>query len=300
MLYSDTMKMGKISSFTLGTVQLGIHYGMANTTGQPSVEQAFEILDAAAEAGVNSLDTAVAYGTSEQVIGEYLKQSSNRFFITSKFRVGTEEPEKTLRQQAGVTAGYLGKTDMYFFHNGSEMAAYAARLEEPLRRLKEEGMCRYVGASVYEAKEIEEFLKYDWMDGIQFPMNILDDRIVRSGLLEELSRRGVTVFVRSVFLQGLLCMDKAPEKYAFLEPYVEELRDVARAEGMSLKQLAVAYVRELPGVSSLVLGCETAGQVKENAELVSVKPVSAAGTAAIRGIAARIPIEDAMARILGK
>lgn len=300
MLYTETAFMGSLSKFTLGTVQLGMNYGMANATGQPSKEQAFGILDTAVRAGINSLDTAVAYGTSELVIGDYLKESGNRLFVTSKFKVGDENPTKDLEAKKELTREHLGQVDLYFFHDGQNMIRHAARLEESLRRMQEEGFTKHLGASIYEVEEIEAFLQYDWLKGIQVPMNILDDRIVRSGLLEELKKRGVTVFVRSVFLQGLLCMEKVPERFAFLEPYVEELRDVAKEEEMSLMELSVAYIRDLPGISSLVLGCETAEQVQQNADLINVKPISAAGTDAIRAIAGRVPIEEAMLRILGK
>ena len=64
MLYSEIEGIGKLSKFTLGTVQLGMNYGMANTTGQPSERQAFEILEESASAGVNSLDTACLLYTS--------------------------------------------------------------------------------------------------------------------------------------------------------------------------------------------------------------------------------------------
>ena len=83
MLYSKLRLGEEVSKFTLGTVQLGLDYGMANAVGKPSEEQAFGILDAAFEAGVNSLDTAVAYGTSEEVIGHYLKAKGPRFYVTS-------------------------------------------------------------------------------------------------------------------------------------------------------------------------------------------------------------------------
>lgn len=289
-----------LSKITLGTVQLGMNYGMANVTGQPSREQAFQILDTAALVGINSLDTAVAYGTSEQVIGDYLHERKTDFFVTSKFKVSNEDPSGDLQQKIYKTRQHLDKVDLYLFHDGQNMIQHAKRLEEPLRRMKEEGFTRFLGASVYEVEEIEAFLQFDWLTGIQIPMNILDGRIVQSGLLEEMQKRGITVFVRSVFLQGLLCMERAPERYAFLNPFVEELRDVAKAEKMSLMELAVAYIRDLPGVSSLVLGCENVEQVQNNAELITVQSVSPAGAEAVRSIASKVPIEEAMLRIQGK
>lgn len=49
-----------ISRFSLGTVQLGVNYGLANTIGVPSQEKAFELLNTARQVGVNCLDTANA------------------------------------------------------------------------------------------------------------------------------------------------------------------------------------------------------------------------------------------------
>ena len=64
----------KISKITLGTVQLGLNYGINNAEGQPSKELAGEILSAAVKGGITSLDTSSDYGTSEKVLGEYFAE----------------------------------------------------------------------------------------------------------------------------------------------------------------------------------------------------------------------------------
>ena len=64
---------GGISAMSLGTVQLGMNYGIANNAGKPSEETAFAILRTALEKGVTSLDTARGYGDSEEVIGRFLR-----------------------------------------------------------------------------------------------------------------------------------------------------------------------------------------------------------------------------------
>ena len=53
----------------IGTVQFGLDYGISNTAGRTSVEEAGRILDRARMAGIDTLDTAAAYGDSEQVLG---------------------------------------------------------------------------------------------------------------------------------------------------------------------------------------------------------------------------------------
>ena len=288
------------SGFTLGTVQLGMDYGMANATGKPSHEEAFHILDEAWRVGAHSLDTAVAYGESERVIGAYLAAQKKPFFLTSKFKVTGENPKAELAKQADQTKKNLGRVDVYMFHAAEQLKAYGQLLEEPLRRMQEDGFCGRLGASVYELADIETFLKFEWLQAIQIPMSILDTRIAASGLLEELKRRGVLVFVRSVFFQGLLCMEHAPEEYAFLEPYIGQLREVAEKENRTLKELAVTFIRDLPGVTSVVLGCESAAQVSDNSAMFRLPPVSRQGISEILEIGKRVPAGLAMDHIMGR
>ena len=76
----------EISALSLGTVQLGLSYGINNADGKPSQETANAILNAALEGGINTLDTAGAYGDSEVVIGNWLKtvDPAKRPFIVTK------------------------------------------------------------------------------------------------------------------------------------------------------------------------------------------------------------------------
>ena len=78
MKYIETHGM-KLSRFQLGTVQLGMTYGLGEDKEKPSLEKAMGILDAAMEQGINILDTANNYGDSEAIIGKWLdKRRSNK------------------------------------------------------------------------------------------------------------------------------------------------------------------------------------------------------------------------------
>ena len=61
--------MGLSQKLALGTAQFGLNYGIANRKGQISLREAEQILDAAWEAGVNTLDTAIGYGDAESKLG---------------------------------------------------------------------------------------------------------------------------------------------------------------------------------------------------------------------------------------
>lgn len=290
-----------ISRFMLGTVQLGLNYGMANTTGKPSEEKAREILQTAHDVGITVLDTAAAYGTSEEVVGNYLKDNDHNMLVISKFKLWSDDPVAELKGQIENSRRLLGKVDGYMFHDANQMRAHHEAVRDTLEDMKATDKMAFLGSSVYTAEDVEDFLEQcPWLEAIQIPMNVLDTRIVQRGLLEELQKRGVAVFVRSVFLQGMLCMEKVPERFDFMQPSVDAIGEVARAAGMTLPQMAVAYIRDLPGVTSLVLGCETPEQVRDNADMINVRKLTATEIADITEISRKAPIERCMEVIVSK
>jgi aryl-alcohol dehydrogenase-like predicted oxidoreductase len=94
-------------------------------------------------------------------------------------------------------------------------------------------------------------------------------------VLNQARQQGVTVFVRSVYLQGLLLM--SPDGLdPFFAPIVElhpKLAQWARAAGISLAELAVRFVLSFDEASSLVLGMETVDQMRENIRLCDRPPL---------------------------
>ena len=74
----------------LGTVQFGLDYGINNKLGKVPDQEVREILDQAYQRGVRILDTAEAYGDSQERIGMYHRSSSNRFEIVTKFQSARE------------------------------------------------------------------------------------------------------------------------------------------------------------------------------------------------------------------
>lgn len=270
-----------ISQMTLGTVQLGMNYGVANKNGKPSLFEAFRILDAAAEGGINSIDTARAYGDSEEVIGKYLSSPTCKLqdaFITTKFAIdpsagtSSREIEKQILDHAAssLTKLNIKKIHVYMLHQAKDMHQYGKAVPDTLNKLKKDGLIEKAGVSVYFYEEAEEMLEYGRYEAIQIPVNIFDDRIIKSRVIEKLQKAGNIVFARSVFLQGLFFLDPddLPQSLqAAREPLIE-LRKLSHDNEISTTSLALSYIRDMQGVTSLVLGAETPEQVKENVILM--------------------------------
>ena len=87
------------SRLVLGTTQLGMQYGLNNAVGQPPKGESFAILDAALKGGINTFDTAFAYGSAEDILGEWIESRGvqNKVFIISKMKphVLNEYPDGT-------------------------------------------------------------------------------------------------------------------------------------------------------------------------------------------------------------
>ena len=263
------------SPMTLGTVQLGMNYGIANEAGKPSLEKSFAILRTALSGRVNTLDTARAYGNSEEVIGQFLKtwegETPN---LVTKIRKLQGETEKELTAFAVESVeGSLqdlgvNKVSAIMLHGAKDPIIHGAACARAMQYLLDKGYTDRVGVSVYTAEDIRGMLPFDTFSVTQVPMSIFDQQLIADGSVAALKERGYEVFVRSVFLQGLFFLD--PEKMTdpiLLEhaaPKIRLLREIARAEGLTVAQLAIAFMRDQAGVTSLVLGADTPLQVEEN------------------------------------
>jgi aryl-alcohol dehydrogenase-like predicted oxidoreductase len=82
------IKFKMLNKLILGTVQLGVNYGINNSEGKPSLAKSFDILNMAYENGIRTLDTAEAYGNAQEVIGAFHeKYKDKKFQNLSKFTV---------------------------------------------------------------------------------------------------------------------------------------------------------------------------------------------------------------------
>ena len=266
---------GKFSAMTLGTVQLGMNYGIANQDGKPSEEKSFGILQAALEGGVTTLDTARAYGDSEEVIGRFLKQwkGETPAIVTKVRKLEGDTPkelERFVTESVEQSLRNLGvnKVEAVMLHGAKDPIIHGKACADAVKALIDHGYTDKVGVSVYVAEDIEGMLPYDIFSVTQVPMSIFDQRLIAGGSIDKLRERDYTVFVRSVFLQGLFFLDPDtmtdPILMEHAAPKIRLLRSIAAGEGMTLEQLAVAFIRDCAGVTSLVLGADTPEQVKAN------------------------------------
>ena len=275
-----------ISKLSLGTAQLGFDYGIANVGGKPNLDKSFEILETAINTGINCFDTAPSYGDSEKIIGSFMDNRISGLppITITKLKadfedsVNSVEVYRQVRQniENSMRRLQINKIPILLLHSASNMTDNDGLILQSLIRLKDEGLAEKVGVSVYSPEEVEIAIDVGEFDAIQIPINIFDQRLIDSGLLKSLKQHDFIIFARSIFLQGLFFLDpdNLPENLKLAREPLITLRTLAQKYEIDIAEMAVAFVRDLPEISSLVIGAETSSQVLDNCDLIECPKLS--------------------------
>ena len=251
-----------MAELILGTVQLGNNYGINNKTGKPNKSEAFKILELAHQNKVLFLDTAIAYGESNKLIGDFSKEAKQNFKILSKIK--RDEVKKSVREEVEKHLFTLNctKLDCLSLHRVDEVED--ENFFEQILKLKEEKIISKVGISVYNLTELAGLDEVEKIDVIQLPSNLLDNLENKTIKLKELKKAGKEIHIRSVLLQGLLLMDpeNLPEGLSEAKPYLEKLSEICGRFNKPIYDAALAYIFQSDLVDGILVGVDTEEQMK--------------------------------------
>lgn len=256
----------------LGTVQFGMPYGVTNRHGKVSTHVVREILSDARDAGISLADTAAGYGTSEEVLGECLPDFPEIGVITKTPviagpTIGVEEIRKIGESVfRSLEALQRSRLDGLLVHNGSDLLKPGGEaLADLLMSLKSKGSIGRIGVSVYEAKEIDRILKIFQPDIVQLPLNIFDQRLIRSGHIKELQSAGIEVHARSAFLQGILLANPStlPSYFRKFDAVFEKYSEFLDHNKLSPLSACLGFMMQESGVDRVIIGVTAKSELAE-------------------------------------
>lgn len=260
----------------LGSAQWGMPYGIANRTGMPDEATLDGLVARAMDAGLRTIDTARAYGESEARIGRTLAAlpEGDRMRVVTKLGPSVHEPgldilETLDRVAASLTASRdaLGceSLPVLLLHRFAHRHACGGKLWRTLLAERDAGRIGALGVSAATPEEAWAALEDPDIEVLQVAASLLDLRLLRQEFFPRARELGRTIYVRSVFLQGVAHLDPTTLP-TFLAPVAEPLRAIhAAAARMDVppRSLFLAFAREfLPGAYPVV-GCETGTQLEE-------------------------------------
>ena len=256
------------NKIAIGTVQFGLDYGINNFSGKVKSEEVKKIFQFAAENGINTIDTAEAYGDSENVVGEHTKNISHDWEFISKF---------TLLQEGEMLTDHFNKslsklnTDHlygYMVHHKSQILG-DSKVWDQLMELKRKGLVKKIGYTLDLICELEQLLSENKIpDIIQVPYNILDRRF--ESQFEKLKELGVEIHTRSSFLQGIFFAD-TKNSNSYFEPLFPIINALQAKFGKGLADVLLQYPNQCTNIDKIVIGTDNCDQFIENYRSLNVK-----------------------------
>ena len=262
-----------MNKLILGTVQMGLNYGINNSLGKVTFENSCDILLKAFELGIDELDTAEAYGNAHQVIGDFHRLNPN-----IKFKVVTKIPhdgdvdktEQKIRTYINdLNVDYL---EILMFHS-FDTYQKNKQIIPVLTNLKNQGIIKNIGVSVYTNSQIETLLLDDEITVVQMPFNLLDNESIRGDLMTKLKAKGKIIHTRSAFLQGLFFKEDSDDGSIFQKLYNElnTIKDIAKEENISISNLALSYCLCQENIDQVLIGVDSVSQLMENLKALNYK-----------------------------
>jgi len=194
----------------LGSAQLGMRYGLLNCKKINSQELK-KINNLVFKSKIKYIDTASTYGDSEKIIGNSRLKTLN---IITKIKIPKKNKDfniqSWLRRKIFFSLSNLKARHIYglLVHDYKDLLGRKGKIYlSCLQDLKKKNIIKNIGISIYNPKELNVIWKFWKPDIIQAPLNIFDTRIADSGWLKVLKKNKVKIFIRSIFLQGLLIND---------------------------------------------------------------------------------------------
>ena len=274
----------QISRIIMGTWQAG----KTMWTGIDDTETT-EAMRAAFDAGITTFDTASAYGNghSEQILGRALKKVRDRVVIATKVFAHSLSHEKVIKachkSLKDLGTDYI---DLYQIHwPAGSFGSKKVPIQETmgaLNQLKEQGKIRAIGVSNFSREQIEEASRYGRIDSHQPPYSLFW-RHEETDTIPHCTRVGMTVLAYSPLAQGILTgkfgsdhvFEKGdnrtknrlfePDHYSRVQEALSRLGPVAERNGITMAQLALAWVISHPGICAIA-GARNAAQSVQNAQ----------------------------------
>ena len=256
----------------LGTVQMGLPYGINNSSGKISLQNSFEILEYAFNNRIEILDSAEAYGNAHEVIGEFHNK-----FPTKRFEIITKLPNHLETGIIKKVNNYLNelKVDQLhalLFHSYLSYKNNSSNFDN-LRKLKSDKKIKYLGVSVYTNSEMEEVILNEDIDIIQLPFNLFDNINLRGEIIKKAKSKGKMIHTRSALLQGLFFKDANDQNDTVLKLKNELvlLSEISKTHKVSISELALSYCLQQNTIDNVLIGVDSINQLKDNIKSIKYK-----------------------------
>jgi aryl-alcohol dehydrogenase-like predicted oxidoreductase len=266
-------------NLALGTVQFGLPYGLTNMSGhQVDFREVIEILALAKANKIRMLDTAIAYGESERVLGEAGVKGWNLITKLPRIPSQCEDVSNWVQAEVKKSLKLLQLDQLYgvlLHHPQDLMGKNGPELVGAMEQIKVKGLSQKVGVSVYEPNQYFEIEAHMRPDIVQAPVNIFDRRFIETGCIKKIITQGSEFHARSIFLQGLLLFNEIqrPKFFQQFPNVFQKWDEWIRTNNISRMEACLGYLNAISEIHTVIVGVESAFQLKTILHLLKSKKI---------------------------
>jgi len=265
----------RISAIGLGTWPIGGGMGMVEE------KTGIRIIRTALDHGINHIDTAQGYRSSEETVGKALRDGyRDNCFLVTKASLDFSQAGILSAIEDSLRKLRVAYVDLYLIHSWNPEYPIKESMET-MARIREQGKARFIGVSNFNASQMEQADGTAQFQANQVCYNIID-RQIEAEDLPYCEGRGIGLIVHSPLAKGLLTGKYSPgdrfpedderygfprfqgERFAGYLAAAERVREVAEAKGISPVHLAVAWTLRQPAVSSVLVGAKSVEQLQDH------------------------------------
>lgn len=130
-----------------------------------------------------------------------------------------------------------------------------------------------IGVSIYKNDQIDKIFKVREINVVQLPLNIIDRHFLENQIIDKLKKKKIEIHIRSIFLQGLLLINKKKinKNFPQLEKNIKILRKLAQINKVTVNELCLMWALSLKKINKIIIGIDDISQLKKNLDILRMK-----------------------------
>jgi aryl-alcohol dehydrogenase-like predicted oxidoreductase len=259
----------------LGTAQFGLNYGVANTVGKIQVNEIIKIINTSNKNNIDQIDTAMSYGDAEEILGNIGVQN---FKIDTKVVLDNDffQNPKIIKSKIlnSLKKLKVSKLNTLLIHNTAEISkSNLLTASSFFNELKNDNLITNFGFSIYTLDEIDEILDTAEFDCVQIPYNIFDRRLSFHPARIRLMRKSIKIIARSVFLQGLLLLNRT-NRPSYFDKWNDSLKiwdEWLDDKKVLPYEVCIAFVKKNKFIDGIVIGIDSNEHLEK---IINARPIN--------------------------
>lgn len=225
---------------------------------------------------IDQIDTAISYKIANKKLSQI---DTKKFKVCSKipfYDLGSYRIEKKIFYDVKKHLNFIKKKklEVLYLHDPSMLFNKNRNiLIKILKKLKSNKIIKKIGFSVYSPDELNSLLKIYRPDVVQIPVNIFDRRFLKKSLLNKLKKKNISIYLRSIFLQGILLKNikELPKFFYRWKNLFYNWEKWLKKNKISKVEGCLSILNTVNAKINLIIGVENPKQLEEILRLIDTK-----------------------------